>query len=260
MKRIYPRAKTRPGRVSRAIALFIFLALLLLFLRNYSGGILEIERTPLKFVSKMRDVFGSLQNFLGSKSALISEVETLKNEKLDLENKNALLAENLNAASYASELFGSEENHGKPALVLQSGTQQSPFDTLSVDAGLKDGVQAGFKAAAFGVYLGQVTDVSNGASKIRLISFPGERTSGYLEPEAINMTLEGMGAGNLKFIAPKSLGIKIGDKIFTDSRPAYLMGQVEYIKEESAEPLEEVRVRTPINLESLRFIELKYSL
>lgn len=214
-----------------------------------------MERPFFKFTQSLKEASRQFQEFLKSKTKLVSELGALNKQNLELEGKNRELEEGLKNSEYLSELKAGEQNPGRAALIL-SEYLLGPYDNILVDLGEKDGVEKNWLATAYGIYLGKVEENSSVTSKIRLASFAGEYSEGYLETLKLNISLEGIGAGNLKFILPKNLDIKVGDKIFTNTRQSYLIGQVDYIQEEQNQPLKEILVRIPLNLRELRFIEL----
>lgn len=258
MKRIYRQLKRRsrfpygPG----ILVSFALLLALLFALKKQTGLVFGLEKPFLKLSFLIRTISSDLELFLKSKSDLASKLKEAQNKLTELENQNSILVENLNEIKNADLLFSDPSEPGRAALVLYTNTA-GPIDTLTLDLGKNDGIEIGYKVMAFGIYLGTVDEVFANTSRATLISAPHKNSFGYLEPAGINVSLEGIGAGNMKFTLPKSLNVKLGDRIFTDSRPLYLIGQIEHIKEESAEPLVKITTRFPLNLENLRFVELK---
>lgn len=175
-----------------------------------------------------------LKNFFTTKKSLLQRIE-------ELERENQRLG-----------LIPIEDK----ALVL-SQSPATPYDTLIVAAGREDGIQAGFKALAYGgILLGRVEESGERTSLIKLVSFPGLQSEAWLERLALNVTLEGQGGYNLRFFLPKGVAVEIGDRLLSNTRPSFLVGQVERIKEKTSEPLSEIILRLPLNIRNLRYVEL----
>ncbi|MDP3763030.1 MAG: rod shape-determining protein MreC, partial [bacterium] len=116
---------------------------------------------------------------------------------------------------------------------------------------------AGMRALAYdSILLGEIDEVFNANSRIRLLSYPGRKTEAFLERVSLNIILEGMGGINLNFSVPKTVDIKVGEKIVSNSPPSYMIGQVEEIRAKESEPLAEILVKIPVNLRYLRYVTL----
>ena len=146
---------------------------------------------------------------------------------------------------------------GKIGFVI-SGPPAFPYETVSVDLGEEDGIKPGFLALAYrSILLGRVEKTFKGGSEVKLLTYPGAVTEGWLEEAELNVTLEGIGNSNFRFSVPKNLELKVGERVLDGTREGYLLGQIENIKEKSNAPLKEVLVRSPLNLNNLRFVELR---
>lgn len=141
--------------------------------------------------------------------------------------------------------------------VVASIPPQSPYDTITIDAGRESGIQKGEKVLSGALLIGFVDEASERYAKVKLISYPKLATEAFLEPRSLNITLEGYGGLNMVFMAPQDLEIKIGDRIISNTSPAYLIGEVGYIKSKETEALQTVYIRPSINLRHLRFVEIR---
>ncbi|MDP3785042.1 MAG: rod shape-determining protein MreC [bacterium] len=261
MKKNFPPLKQiRTGARSRAGIWIIIIAALLLALTRLNGlktGALNLGAGILKLGEGITTFSDFLQELLTRKIFLVEELDTLRSSKLELEAKNSRLEAKITELWKIENLLNENKNPGKLALILSSGIN-SPYDTLWSNLGSDHGIKNGNKAIAYGsVVLGTVETASGQNSTIKLFSYPGLVTEGFLESKSLNIALEGLGGSNLKFYVPKNIGIKVGDRVLYNSTPSYLIGQVEYIKERPSEPLAEVVVRPPLNIRELRYLELK---
>lgn len=261
MKRNFPPLKQIRAHTRSQIGIWIIvIAVILLALARFPSvktGALDLGTFVLKLGGGITAFSDFLQELLTRKIFLVEELDTLRSSKLELESRNSMLKAKIGELGKIENLLNENQNPGKLALILGPATN-SPYDALLANLGSEEGIENGDKAIAYGsIILGTVETVSGQNSIIKLFSYPGLVTEGFLESKSLNIALEGLGGSNLKFFVPKNIGIKVGDRILYNSVPFYLIGQVEYIKERPSEPLAEVIVRPPLNIRELRYLELK---
>lgn len=198
--------------------------------------------------------FSRTQEFFRSKYALVAENTELKRLVEERKIRADLFETELAELEKTS---GVEKNGaGIPARIL-SQAPIMPYDALLVFGGEKDGLRVGMKALAYdSILLGEIDEVFSSNSRIRLLSYPEHETEAFLEAHSMNIILEGTGGLNLKFSVPKTIDVKVGEKIVSNSPPFYLIGQVEEIRAAESEPLAEVLVKIPANLRYLRYVTL----
>ena len=198
--------------------------------------------------------FSRTQEFFRNKSALVLENSELKR----LAEERKIRADFLEAELTEFEkTSGAKKNSvGIVARVL-SESPIMPYDALLIFGGAETDLRAGMKALAYdSILLGEIDEVFNANSRIRLLSYPGRKTEAFLESGSLNIILEGIGGLNLKFSVPKTIDIKIGEKIVSNAPPSYLIGQVEEIRAKESEPLAENLVKIPVNIRYLRYVTL----
>jgi cell shape-determining protein MreC len=257
MKKKY--LQLNPKKATVIILIAIFLALFVsTFLEDFNlkSKPRDVSAGIMKQAWSIKSTFERIRLFVSNKNNLIDEISSRETRNKELEAKVISLESEIKNLKKYGVATNESRPLGKSALVL-SQSPSSPYDTLIVAAGIQDGVQVGFKAVAFGsILLGEVERAGERTSNIKLLSYPGLEREAWLEDRSLNILLKGMGGSNLKFSVPKGLEVKIGERIISNSRPIFLIGQVEYIRERPSEPLKEVILRTPLNLRHLRFVEL----
>jgi len=198
--------------------------------------------------------FSRTQEFFRNKSALVLENGELKR----LAEERKIRADFLEAElAEFKKTSGAEKNSAGIIARVLSQSPIMPYDALLIFGGARTGLKAGMEALAYdSILLGEIDEVFNANSRIRLLSYPGRKTEAFLESSSLNIILEGMGGLNLKFSVPKTIDIKVGEKIVSNPPPSYLIGQVEEIRAKESEPLAEVLVKIPANLRYLRYVTL----
>ena len=254
MRKNFPLFKKNPPSLSKTYGFIIFLIIAVLIVYFANPEILSPISFP--FIQTGRGMQNQSSNFLSfftSRKTLSDKIDGLMRENEELKLANALMRETVREYEF------SKNNADRSSKVVKITSQApiSPYDTIMINKGAQDGVAEGQKAIAYGsIILGKVENINNNGSAIKLLSYPGLKTEGYLESLSLNVVLEGIGGGAIRFSVPKGVEIKNGDSVFS-SESAYLIGQVEYINQSESEPLQEIFIRAPINLKNLRFLEIR---
>ena len=134
---------------------------------------------------------------------------------------------------------------------------ESPYDTLVVDAGTKDGAELGDKVLAMGgVPIGAVSAISPRRARITLFSAPLASTTAWVGNARIPIVLEGSGAGTFIAQIPRAAGIVVGDKVFVPGKGIRPIGTVKRIDTSPAAITEILRIRPTVNIFSLTVVEI----
>ena len=251
MKKNFPQRKGA-GRIVRTL-----LAGLILLLLLFTAGVREGVRAQTRDIMAPFFSFSqSVKNF--SSRRLARKIEQLENEKKELEVRSSILESRMRELEVMFNTSEERKPEGFSALVV-SQAPTIPYDTLLVSFNAGSVISRGMKVLAHrGIYLGQVTEAGDRAAIVRLISYPKLETEAWLERLRVNVTLEGEGGYNLKFSLPKNVRVEVGDRILSNTSPQFLVGQVEVVREKPSEPLQEIRLRLPLNFKNLRYVELVF--
>lgn len=134
----------------------------------------------------------------------------------------------------------------------------SPFDTLLVELPAPEAVVVN-SPVTFGdaLYLGRVIEVNGSRAKIQLLSAPGTETAVYLATSTASSIAVGRGGGNFQITFPRGIGVAVGDIVQATSSPAdWYLGRVGAVEHEPSDSSQTVYVRYPVNLNTLRFVEI----
>jgi len=255
-KSLLPRNLRRKRVLFGVIAIMALTYVLGILPKRDSGAGIPLSPFFLSTGNKVRDFFGDVQGFFTAKKMLLRQLSELELLNHELTTRNAFLESKIQGIEHLERYLNERQTSGIVAAVLNQSLYV-PYDTLIVDRGIQDDVEPGFNVVASGaILLGEVESVAARSAMVKLLSYPGVKTEGYVQSLSLNVVVEGIGGSNLKFNIPKNLEVKIGDRIVSTSRQGYLIGQVELIKEKELEPLKDVILRTPLNLRHLRFVEL----
>lgn len=187
------------------------------------------------------------------KSIELNEENTnLKNKMLDyeiLENENLELKELLGRIS--------PENKFVLASILTK-PNFSPYDTITIDVGVNDGIKIGDKVFASAVTpIGEIDTVFQNTSLVVLYSNPGKVTLGMIEGLNTNIEITGRGGGNFEMTTPVDLYVEKGKNILIPGTSTEIIAVVGDIISMENDPIKKFILESPININDLKWVEVK---
>jgi cell shape-determining protein MreC len=182
-------------------------------------------------------------------------------------NYNSVLAEN----ESLKEILGRKNVSAVMILsAILSKPNQSVYDTLVIDTGAREGIQAGDIVFALGnAPIGRVSLVYANSSKVILFSSSGEKTQAVIAGKPArnathsvaggNVFLEivGRGGGNFEMIIPKDFTLTKGDQVVLPGIFPYVLGVVETIISDPRDPFVKALLTSPVNIQELKFVEVE---
>lgn len=253
--------KSRRLIIAALLVLFVFLFLKKDFLSGsaFFRAIAKFNLSLAKPVFLLKNKVIIFQEdavvYFRTKKELSSENKILKeeNSRLGVKALKVALLEEENKKLL--EMFGRRpENNFLIASVLFR-PPMSDFDTLIIDAGLKQGVQKGMKITAFGeILLGEADEVFENTSKVKLFSHYGTQINIFFEKAGIAAIASAKGGENFEVLLAKDAQVEEGDKIFTTDFQPFILGKVLKIIKNESEPFQKIYFRYPFNLNELRYV------
>jgi cell shape-determining protein MreC len=197
----------------------------------------------------------TIPSFFRSRMELISEIETITRERDALLGGDArtLQIEKENEELRALFTQGVEEKQVLAGVIGRP--PYTPYDTLIVDTGERDGVLVG--APVFygtGMALGYVRAVRANTSYVTLFSSPEVETTVYIYGPDIFTTAYGEGNGVVRVSIPQGIDVKEGDLVILPSRSAFVLGSVHHIVSTPTEPEQSAYVVLEKPLSSIRVV------
>ncbi|MFA6414794.1 MAG: rod shape-determining protein MreC [Candidatus Paceibacterota bacterium] len=182
-------------------------------------------------------------------------VLTARNELL--QSQNAELASENEALQKRTGTLQSLSGSGIVAGVV-ARPPASPYDTLTLSAGAKEGVLIGMEAfGPGGVPLGVVSAVLPDFSRVTLLSAPALVTEGWVGHSNIPLTIVGAGGGALRASLARSTGVVVGDAVFAPGPGALPVGSVVRIDSDPSSPVVTLQIQPALNLFSITMVELR---
>ena len=254
MKTNYLQRNSRRGpsrKIFAAVAIFIAAAGLFYTFRGaVSSAAAPLWSADNAFGRGASEFFGLFR----SKDALVSENQSLS---LKLSNDEDLILSLRAIASSRDELvaaFGREAPGGLPATVLVR-PPETPYDSLTIDAGSDDGVSVGSPVSLpSGILIGSVAAVASRTATVLLYSAPGAKTEAVLERGELPVEINGRGGGNFAFSMPRDAAVQAGDRILSPNLSASLIAVVGEVTAAPTDAEQTVVAASPLNLGTLRYV------
>lgn len=257
MKNRFPqRNKTLPKVIGVVLVLLVILFALK---AGDSEGFRDKTRgwfSPLYGTSLfLKNSLGSFSGFFASKSSLSAKVQSLEDEVAGLKFEKSSLEARIHDLESLTGIAPQSKPNTTSALI-SSQAPSMPYDTLRVSWNGEKKISPGIRVLAYGSSLvGEVAEAGDKTALVKLISYPGFETDAWISRISLNVTLVGEGGYNMKFTLPKSIQINVGDQVFSNTNPQFLIGEVSRVVEKSSEPLQDVILRFPFNFRNLRYVE-----
>ena len=210
--------------------------------------------------------FAGVGSFLVSKNSLFLENQDLKSKlEIDrtlMENYNQILAENLSL----KEILGRKNEKLQTTLgVILAKPNRSPYDTIVIDIGQKEGLKVGNMVFALGnIPIGRISDIYSNSSKVVLFSSSDEKTEVMVghgsalvkSGKNIMMQVVGRGGGNFEMILPRDFTSQKGDQVFLPGIDNYLVATVEAVLSDPRDPFIKALLVSPVNVQELKFVQV----
>ena len=195
--------------------------------------------------------------YFSSKQTLILENQKLRDENEILKTETAVLALVKSENAELKSTWGRDTQKVQTLVGAVLVTPpRSPYDTMVIDVGSKNGVKAGALVSSHShVVLGVVQTVYDDTSIVELFSSPESRHEVILG-QGVRAQAVGKGAGVYEVSLPRGTRVNIGDPVYIPSITPRVYGVIDYISEEEARPFITVMFKTPVNVERLTYVEV----
>jgi cell shape-determining protein MreC len=193
----------------------------------------------------------------GDTAILALRNEQLTDENTALANENQALLERVAGFEMLKGSVSKKASESIIAGVL-ARPPVSPYDTLVLAAGAKEGVTVGQEAfGPGGVPIGFVSSVLPDFSRVTLFSAPNMMLQGWIGRENILVTLFGSGAGTMRASLARSAGATEGDTVFTSGPGMLPIGRIVRIDSDPSSPAVTLQIQAAFNLFSVAWVELR---
>jgi cell shape-determining protein MreC len=224
------------------------------------GGFFQIISRPMW---KMENGLGNATQNLGylatTKSSVYNENLILKEKNRELETRmmeySGLLAENAELKDMLGRIDPKDDFLLATILIKPN---RSPYDTVIVDVGEDNNVLVGAEVFAKGdVPMGTISQVYAHTSVVKLFSTPGEVTQAQIEGSNASVELIGRGGGNFEMLVPVDLTVPEGTNVVLPFIKMRVVATVVDIISAPQDPLRKVILKSPVNIQQERWLQIK---
>ncbi|MDO8594853.1 MAG: rod shape-determining protein MreC [bacterium] len=208
----------------------------------------------------VEDEFRGAVLFFASKQKLTADIERLSAELLRagalLHDRELLREQN---AALEAQLGRHDVKEESILGSVLSSPPRSPYDTIVLDVGSREGIQAGDAVLSGSVVLGSITKVHRRASIAELYSTAGKKTSVSIlhDGKSIPALATGEGGGGFTSRLPKEVTLAVGDAVVLQGLHPEVFAFVEAIEGSDSDSFQTIRFQNPVSIYSLRFLEVR---
>lgn len=195
-------------------------------------------------------VFGS--GFFRTRNSLAAENKKLRQEIEHMREQTTLYAALREDYAAVSALVHLAESTSGLTAPVASSFVSSPYGTFHIKAGNSSGVAEGdLVFSADGFMIGIVIEAHSGVSVVRELFAPGAKSDVTIHGAGAIAT--GRGGGNARVEIARGIQVAEGDivRLASSGKPVGVVGKVEA---DSASSVQDVFIRFPLNLSSVRFV------
>lgn len=266
--------KLKRKKLSYIASLAVVFVILFYFRAGIFNGLSHVSSVVFHpFLTAGNGTFDKLSNipsFFVSKNSLTQEIEDLKTQlgeiQAQMSNYDSILDEN----TKLKEILGRKNEKVQMTLAaILMKPNQSPYDTLVIDAGTKQGIEIGDKVFAKGdIPIGRVELVYASSAKVVLFSNSGEKTNVVISlghspageagvAKDIFMEIIGRGGGNFEMILPRDVTLQKGDQAVLPGINPYVVATVETIISDPRDSFQKALLVSPVNIQELKFVQVE---
>jgi len=218
-----------------------------------------VFRPVIVLGNNLGNKLSSIGVYFKSKEALSIENENLKAQILADEAARANFTTTIDENNKMKEILGNKKVTADFILAgILSKPNQSLYDTLLIDRGVKEGIAIGKKVFALGnIPIGYIGEVYGNSAKVILFSSPGERTEVVINGKAVFMTAVGRGGGNFEMVLPRDFVLDIGTEIDLPGIDVHVLGTVQTIISDPRDSFQKALLASPVSIQELKFVEVE---
>lgn len=201
--------------------------------------------------------FSEWQVYFNSKTSLTKELEDLQSKLSEsearMQNYDTVLDENENL----KEIFNRKSEELKLTLAVILGrANQSPYDTLIIDAGESEGSTVGARVFALGnIPIGRIDTAYADSSKVILFSNSQEITPVNIGGALFDIV--GRGGGNFELILPRDFVLEKGAEAVLPGIVPYVVAEVVSTISDPRDSFKKVLLTSPVNIGELKFVQIE---
>lgn len=131
----------------------------------------------------------------------------------------------------------------------------SAYDIFIIDIGKNTNIEVGDKVYALGnILIGEIGEVNNNTSKVKLYSSYGEKFEALIGDNKIQATITGKGGGSFEVTLPRDINLREGDNVLVPDKNNSILGVIQVIIPNPAKAFSNFLISQPINLYEQKWV------
>lgn len=176
-------------------------------------------------------------------------------QALSLQSQNAIIAQLQKENAELKEFNGRKDQTDFVVAYILRKPPFTAYDSLIIDVGSKNNVKIGDKVyAPASVLVGEIMQVSNSTSKVKLYSSYGEKYEVLIGEKNIQATATGRGGGSFEVVVPRDTKVNEGDPVTIPDISNAVFGVVGRIIADPARAFSTVLFAQPINIYEQKWV------
>lgn len=181
--------------------------------------------------------------------------EALKEREIELESVRTLEDENASLKALMNRI-----PEGRTVILagILAKPNQTPYDTLIIDRGEKDGIAIDQLVFANGdVLIGEIDSVDNSTAKVLMYSTPGNILQVVYGSTGRYFNARGLGNGSFEVEVARDVDVVEGDLFFypnLDNTPVGIVRKVDF---DARDSFKKVLMKSPVNIQEERWVEVR---
>jgi cell shape-determining protein MreC len=151
-----------------------------------------------------------------------------------------------------------QENKEQTFAKIISKPGFSPYDTMIIDAGKKDGIAVGDRVLADDdSVLGEVSEVYSQTAIVSLYSSPDRETPVLIGSKSIQAVAVGKGGGNFEIKLPKNTEVAVSDIVTLASTTPKILGTIQVIHTSDTDSFERALFKSSVDISALSLVVIE---
>ena len=230
-----------------------------------STVVVPVQYTVQQFVQwviNLGRIPHDLATLRAENARLQSQVDELTNQLVQLREiqiENANLREFLHLKEQSPEIFGPESDLLAAEVIGRDPSNLLRY--LTIDRGSQDRLQPGMPVITARGLVGQISEVYNNSSKVKLLTDPSSDVAALVQRSRATGVVEGRTGPYLvmRFLPQTSGAAQVGDVILTSGLGGHfprrlLIGEVTAVQRRDVDMFQEAQVRPAVDLDGLETV------
>ena len=242
------------------IILALFLVLVFSGVLNIFVKLVNYVGYPIWQAKKVVVEGGSNFSYLTrSKSSSLEDIKLLQKEnynlKIEMINYKILEKENAELKTLLGRI-PAHNNWILASTLVKPGN--SPYDTMIIDLGSKNGIKEKDKVYANGdIPVGTISKVYSQTSQVELYSNPGRTTRAVIDGSNTDVNLVGRGGGNFEMAVPFGLDVSTGTVVKLPGINSEIIAIVDKEAIDKTNPDKKIILHAPVNIQNQEWVLIK---